>query len=163
MKIEIKNINNKVIFGGDFPSLMETVIAALQAKVSLVGANLSETYLRQSNTTEEELAAILSLNTIAPTGTDLTGWKKLRDGTICELLIPAAARRVGGLIGRKCRAEAAKVVAGEGPSRHLGGGFMYKVGEIVQPREAFNYNPCIECGEGIHFFITRREAETFGD
>ena len=35
---------------------------------------------------------------------------------------------------------------------------LYKPGEIVRP-DKWDPNPLIECAPGIHFFITREEAE----
>jgi hypothetical protein len=86
---------------------------------------------------------------------DLIGWKKLQSGVICKLQIPAKALRVGGLIGRKCRAEFAVVLEGEGSG--LQNGHVYKVGETVKP-DKYDPNPFVECSNGIHFFITKQEA-----
>jgi len=36
----------------------------------------------------------------------------------------------------------------------------YKVGETVKP-DSFDDNPFVECTHGIHFFITRQEAEDY--
>jgi hypothetical protein len=87
----------------------------------------------------------------------LIGWKKLSRGVICKLRIPADAKRVGGLIGRKCRAEFAVVLEGCGRSQY-GEGTEYRVGETVRP-DSYDPNPLEECSHGIHFFITREEAE----
>jgi hypothetical protein len=86
-------------------------------------------------------------------------FKKLGAGNIAELEIPAEARRVGGVTSRKCRAEFAKVIKGSGPSGH-DLNFIYKEGEIVKP-SSFDPNPLVECAPGIHFFITREEAEAY--
>ena len=37
--------------------------------------------------------------------------------------------------------------------------FKYKKGELVKPKETFSDNWMKECGSGIHFYITRVEAE----
>ena len=37
--------------------------------------------------------------------------------------------------------------------------FLYRVGETVVPREPFDDNMWNECASGIHFYITRLEAE----
>src|SRR5208337_4512296 len=88
---------------------------------------------------------------------DLIVYKKLQDSIICKLLIPAAAKR-SNATGRKCRAEYAIVLGGEGVSQY-DASFVYKVGETVQPREPFDEDRWNECASGIHFFVTRREAE----
>jgi hypothetical protein len=99
----------------------------------------------------------LNQRTILPDG-DLIGWKKLQMGVLCKLQIPANAKRVGGLIGRKCRAEFAIVLEGGGKAFH--NGHVYKVGETVKP-DTFDPNPLIECSHGIHFFICKQEAENY--
>ena len=50
------------------------------------------------------------------------------------------------------------VGAEEGRSKH-DYTFVYRVGETVEPREPFDPNRWNECASGIHFFITREEAE----
>ena len=100
---------------------------------------------------------LLAIRTILPDG-DLVGWKKLQGGVICKLQIPAKSKRVGGLIGRKCRAEFAVVLAGDGKGQH--NGMEYKVGETVKP-DKYDDNPLVECSNGIHFFITEQEAKDY--
>jgi hypothetical protein len=89
----------------------------------------------------------------------LIGYKKLENRVICKLLIPAAAKR-SNATGRKCRAEYAVVLEGEGVSEH-DSSFKYKVGQTVRPTKPFDENRFLECASGIHFFITRQEAEDF--
>ena len=96
-----------------------------------------------------------------------TGFKKLRGGLIAELRIPSKALR-SSATSRKCRASEAKVVAiynaekkiNEGYSRH-NCNFKYVVGETVKPIEVFDKDRWNECTSGIHFFITRQEAEEY--
>ena len=105
---------------------------------------------------------------IVPDAGAFIGWKKLRDGLIAQLEIPATAGRVGGLLGRKCRASKARVLAiwrgkkrepsREGFSLH-DESFAYRVGKIVAPEDGWCDDPRVECAAGIHFYITRREAE----
>src|SRR5579859_3747896 len=120
----------------------------------LYGADLSGADLSGATNWEH----ILFIKTIVPEG-DLIGWKKLSGGSICKLKIPAKAKRVGGLIGRKCRAEYAKVISGAGASSH-DPEFKYVVGKVVRPA-SFDPDPRVECSGGIHFFITREEAEAY--
>ena len=97
---------------------------------------------------------------ILPDG-EIIGYKKLKNNVICKLKIPAKARRVGGIVSRKCRAEFAVVLEGEGKSltKHFSE-VVYKVGERVKPNK-FDANPLVECSAGIHFFLTREEADKF--
>ena len=120
----------------------------------LRGANLRDANLRDAQGWEH----LLPIRTIVPEG-ELIGWKKLSDGTICKLKIPAEAKRVGGLIGRKCRAEYAIVIEGSGVSS-WDGVTKYAPGETVRP-DSFDPDPRIECSHGIHFFITREEADAY--
>jgi hypothetical protein len=78
---------------------------------------------------------------------------------VCKLLIPAAAGRGGGVTSRKCRAEYAIVLEGDGVS-HYNSRVAYKAGEKVT---AYEWNPDmrIACTGGIHFFLTREEAEAY--
>ena len=124
------------------------------SRVNLSGAYLSGAYLSRAYLSRAYLKILLSVRTILPEG-DLIGWKKLQSGVICKLQIPAKAKRVGGLIGRKCRAEFAVVLEGEGSG--LQNGHVYKVGETVKP-DKYDPNPFVECSNGIHFFITKQEA-----
>jgi uncharacterized protein YjbI with pentapeptide repeats len=132
------------------------LIDANLCDANLCGANLSDANL--SGAKNFDLAKELSRRTILPEG-ELIGYKKLSGGTICKLKIPATSKRIGGLIGRKCRAEFAVVLEGEGESQH-GSNFVYKVGETIVP-DSFDENPLVECSNGIHFFITRAEAEAY--
>ena len=100
--------------------------------------------------------SVFAVTIIAAEG-DLIGYKKLASGMICKLRIPAEAKR-SNATGRKCRAEYAVVLEGNGFSQH-DPGFEYRVGETVRPREPFDDDRWNECASGIHFFLTRQEAE----
>lgn len=99
---------------------------------------------------------------ICPAG-NIIVWKKLREG-VCKLLIPEDAARSNG-ISRHCRASHAIVLelpegCQEGHSfydEH----FIYRVGDTVYPRDPFNYDRWKKCASGIHFFVTREEAEEY--
>ena len=87
------------------------------------------------------------------------GFKKLANDTIAKLYIPEDAERVGGYTGRKCRASKAIVIEGSGPSKY-DSSFTYEPGKTVIPA-AWDNDPRVECSSGIHFFITRKEAEEY--
>ena len=125
---------------------------------NLTGADLTGAYLSRANLTEEQKAKLYAVRTITPEG-NIIGWKKLRDGVICRVLIPTDAKRVGGMMGRKCRAEFVRVLEGTGVSEH-DPKVSYVPGQIVKP-DSYDPNPMEECSHGIHFFITRQEAEDF--
>ena len=168
MKIQIKNRwTASVIFETDADSLGAAISAALFVKTNLRSADLRSAdlcsadlrgaNLCSADLTGEDLEKLLSIRTIVPEG-DLIGWKMLQHGVICKLKIPAKAKRVGGWAGRKCRAEYAVVLQGKGESIH--NGHKYQKGKTVRP-DKFDPNPLVECSHGIHFFITRREAEDY--
>ena len=128
----------------------------------LSSANLRYANLRYAENNEWAAALV----TIVPDG-DIIGWKKLKGDLIAKLLIPANAKR-SNATGRKCRAEYAKVLEiwnGEesvksGESSYEDG-FMYIVGKTIKPSQPFDDNRWDECSTGIHFFITRLEAEKY--
>jgi hypothetical protein len=75
---------------------------------------------------------------------------------------------MNSLVGRKCRCRRAKVLAITGidgkpttvaVSQH-DHDFLYRVGEWVE-EPAYDADIRIECAKGIHFFITRAEAEFY--
>jgi len=107
---------------------------------------------------------------LPPEEGDFYAWKKVENGIVLKLLIPADAKRTSSLIGRKCRAshvvpvEAFSIVDGElvpvDGKKFVGKhaiNFWYTIG---RKRNADKYDPDIrvECTHGIHFFMTKQEA-----
>jgi len=138
----------------------------------LSGADLRSADLRSANLRSAYLSEVKCLHFQIPQEGDLHGWKKLSSGIICKLLIPAAAKRTATPISRKCRAAKAKVLAlfsSDGTELPKGAiafsshdsTFEYRVGRVVKPVDAFNDDIREECTSGIHFFITREEAEAY--
>ena len=128
----------------------------------LSGANMSDANLSGANLSGAAGADLAIATTrILPDG-ELIGWKKCRHGVLVKLRIPADARR-SNAFGRKCRAEFADVLevigAEVGISSH-DGKTEYRVGQRVTP-DSFDDNWMDECSHGVHFFITRLEAEEY--
>ena len=133
---------------------------------NLYGANLSRADLPRAKNLEQ----VDAITRILPDG-DLIVWKQARtkDGVkaIIQLKIPAAAKR-SNATGRKCRAEYAKdmkhFVDGKETKQKLysdhDNSFVYEVGKIIRP-DGFDENRWEECSSGVHFFITRWEAENY--
>ena len=98
---------------------------------------------------------------IIPDG-DIVGWKKCRNNVIVKVLIGADVPR-SNATGRKCRSKSVKVLevigAEFGVSQH-DPKVEYYVGETVECN-AWNDDRWVECGGGIHWFITRHEAEQY--
>ena len=131
------------------------------SEASLYLANLSEASLYRADLREANLSeADLPKFQITPKGYPMTGFKKLSDGSIATLLIPAEAARTASLVGRKCRAELAIVIEGSGKHGYTYAGVNYLTGETVRP-DSYDGDIRLECAHGIHFFLTPDEAEEY--
>jgi hypothetical protein len=123
---------------------------------NLYGANLYGADLRGAKNAE---IVIASLQFIPEEGSFI-GWKKCKDGVLVKLMIPEDAKRTHGT-ERKCRCEKAIVLdvisAEVGISIH-DGKTEYRKGETVVA-DSFGDNRWETCAPGIHFYITRAEAE----
>jgi len=129
---------------------------------NLSDANLSDAYLSGANLSgAKDADYAIAMTRILPDG-DLIGWKKCKAELLVKLRIPADAKR-SHAFGRKCRAEfvdVLEVIGGEvGISQH-DGKTEYRAGIRVTP-DSFDDNWQDECSSGIHFFITRLEAENY--
>ena len=137
---------------------------AYLAGAYLDGANLARANLARANLDGAKNAELVIARTrILPEGA-LVGWKKCADGEIVKLRIPEVAKR-SHAFGRKCRAEYAEVLAVYGGNNQTARSrhdcrFIYRVGETVRP-DNWCENWADECAGGIHFFITREEAEAY--
>jgi hypothetical protein len=129
---------------------------------NLAGANLTGANLEGANLTGAKGFEKQPPQTIILPEGDLIVYKKLKEG-VAKLLIPKNAKR-SNAAGRKCRAEYAKVLELPegiklGHSQH-DSKFTYKKGQIVTP-DKWCENWVEECSNGIHFFITKEEAENY--
>ena len=101
----------------------------------------------------------LARTRILPQGS-IIGWKKCGD-VIVKLRIPEEAKRSHAW-GRKCRAEYADVLevigAKEAFTNDHGPKTVYRAGERVYP-DKWDDDWTQECSHGIHFYITKEEAE----
>ena len=104
---------------------------------------------------------VIARTRILPEG-DLIGWKRCKDGVIVKLSIPADAKR-SHAFGRKCRAEYVHVleVIGSDVGLSLYDGLTsYRICEEVRP-EKWDEDWTNECSDGIHFYLSRIEAENY--
>ncbi len=146
MKIQVKSIYGSVLFEGD------------------AGAYLADAYLAGA----KNASLAIARTRILPEG-DVIGWKKCQQGLIVKLLIPEDAKR-SHAFGRKCRAEYAKVLAVYDGKKEVSAGVWatskhdnatkYLKGETVKC-DKWETDWLQECAGGIHFFITREEAEDY--
>jgi hypothetical protein len=141
---------------------------------NLSGADLSGTDLSDANLSDADLSnAILSgaknipalaiaRTSIVPETGAFEAWKKCTHGVLVRLRIPAHAAR-SNATGRKCRASEAEVleIIGADEARSIyDDDFVYRVGKIIKA-DKWNPDRWTECGDGIHFFLTRAEAENY--
>ena len=127
---------------------------------NLVGANLAGAYLADAYLARAKNIKLPAFQ--IPQEGELIVYKKLHNGAVCKLRIPPESRRTASVVGRKCRAEFAEVIEGEGKSWRTDGDHVidYAPGTVVNA-DKYDDNPLVECAGGIHFFLTREEAEVW--
>ena len=146
----------------------------------LHGASLRGADLRGADLRNADLYGVkidqwteLPLFQIPQTGS-LEVWKKVKGGFILKLLIPDGTARTASVVGRKCRAAKALTLEAYDASNssHLVTDLnkfyyamydrctSYCVGKETLPDD-YDDNPLVKCTNGIHFFLTREEAEKY--
>jgi Family of unknown function (DUF5758)/Pentapeptide repeats (8 copies) len=143
---------------------------AYLAGADLSGANLSEAdlsgaYLHMANLSRVKNAELSMARTlIVPESGSFVGWKKCSYGVLVKVGIPSSAKR-SNATGRKCRADKVEVLEITGGHKAAvstyDANFVYTLGKIVTC-DRWEENRWVECGGGIHFFLTRVEAENYG-
>ena len=124
-------------------------------EANLRGADLREADLREADLRGADLReADLPDFEICPEEGSFIAWKRVCGGVI-KLLIPTTAKRTSSLIGRKCRAEYVDVLSGNGKSDRGG---VYAEGTRYYP-DSYDDDIRVECSHGVHFFMTKLEAE----
>ena len=128
----------------------------------LTGANLINSELECANLTD----TILDEKEQCRKGIVVTEpticYKKANEGKIITLEIPVGAK-VFSINNNKRRTNKAKVINMQGEtelSSICDTDFKYHGGDEIEI-EDFDDNYNVECGAGIHFFLTRDEAESF--
>ncbi|MBO7513772.1 MAG: hypothetical protein J6T54_12555, partial [Fibrobacter sp.] len=92
----------------------------------------------------------------------LTGYKKTKEGVVITAEIPAGAI-VFCINGRKCRTNKAKITDMDGREvlhSKYDNSFEYRLGQEIEIKD-FNLMYNIECANGFHFFMTKKEAEEY--
>jgi hypothetical protein len=76
--------------------------------------------------------------------------------------VPAEAKRTSSLVGRKGRVEYGKLVETDPAVDKVRSLYnwkiCYKVGEVMYP-DSYSDDIRVECTNGIHVFLTKKEAE----
>jgi hypothetical protein len=170
------NLSRANLFGADLFGANLSGANLSRANLSganLLGANLSGANLSGANLlganlfganlfgAKDAVLVIARLQFIPEEGA-FFGWKKCRDGVIVKLRIPAGAKRSHGT-ERKCRASKAVVVEVFGATVGISDydpSVVYRKGETVIP-DSFDENRWDICSHGIHFYVTRIEAESY--
>ena len=127
-------------------------------RAHLRGADLRGADLRDAKNAHLAWAQTL----IVPQEGEIIGWKKA-GVAIVKLRVPPEARR-SNATGRKCRAEFVEVLevhgAEVGVTEAHGPTTEYRPGETVHG-DGWDEDRWNECSNGIHFFLTREEAEAW--
>ena len=132
-------------------------------RANLSGANLAGAHLAGADlrgVLYDEFTAFFALQ--CPEEGAFIGWKKCKNDVIVKLLIPADAKRSSATT-RKCRASKAIVLEVVGAKEAVStydDKFVYQVGKEVVP-DGFDDNRWNECSNGIHFFLSKAEAENY--
>ena len=181
--MEIRNIYGAVIFASEETTTKDSVLDAIKSGADLSeadlsgaylygadlsGANLSEANLSGANLSGANLSGaknaeltLARLQFLPETGS-FEAWKKCKNGVIVKLLIPEDAQRSHSA---ERKARASKVVVLDVIGADFGVSswdetVVYQKGTTVYPR-AFDTDRWHVCAPGIHFFLTRLEAEDF--
>ena len=133
----------------------------------LHGADLQDADLRYADLQGAFLWGSSVEFPVCPKEGSFIGWKKCKDGKLVKLLILEDAKRSSATT-RKCRCSKAKVLKiidakgndMESADSTYCTNFFYHVGETVEVPD-FDTNRWNECSTGIHFFMTREEAERY--
>lgn len=126
---------------------------------NLRGADLRDADLRYAILQDASLQdAKLPHFKITPEEGSFIGWKKTDKGVV-KLLVTEDAKRTNSLVGRKCRASKVKVLEGSpGATGTRYGSLVYETGATLEVKD-FDDDIRVACTTGIHFFMTRQEAE----
>lgn len=135
---------------------------------NLSGANLSGANLMCANLMRANLNGAKSnectsgYHLSCPEAGSFTAYKKA-SGVVVTLLIPEDAKR-SSATSRKCRADKAVVLDIDNGLDEVASDyepqFIYRKGSTVSVDD-FDEDRWAECATGIHFFITRKEAEDY--
>lgn len=146
------------IKGGEIKPLANLRSANLYG-ANLYGANLQGANLQGAKNIPNKVAAALQ---VLPDEGDVIGWKKCCEGVIVKLLVKSETPRSSATT-RKCRAKEVTVLevfgSDVGVSKHYRK-VTYKKDEVVTC-DYWEEDRWMQCAGGIHFFITKQEAEDY--
>ena len=163
-----KTIERAVISDADLSDadlIGANLIGANLGGANLIDANLSDANLSDANLRGAYLKGANLIDVkyihfqICPEIGSFYAWKKTTKGII-KIQIPAKAKRTSCISSRKCRASEVKVISGDGcgGKSPTYGNLTYEKGKTIKS-DKFNDDSREECTHGIHFFMTKAEAE----
>ena len=129
---------------------------------NLSGADLINSELEYTNLTDTILDDKEQCRKGIVLTEPMTVYKKAYEDKIITLEIPVGAK-VFSINNSKRRTNKANVIDMQGETElrsYYDTNFKYHVGDEIDIID-FNENYNVECGAGIHFFLTREEAETY--
>ena len=159
IKIQLKSIYGNILFEYEKKdnTIKDTLIQAIRSNADLSNADLRYADLKKFK----------HLIWIIPEEGSFIAWKKLENNCIAKLEIPAKSPRTCNFINRKCRAKFVKTLKiwddnkneiNEAYNGTHDKKILYKVGRLIKA-DKWDNNLAIDCSHGIHFFITKKEAE----
>lgn len=149
------NLNNAKLNRADLKGANLQIANLFNAK--LTNANLDSAILTNailSKKDEIRKGIILSKSII--------GWKKCEGDVIVKLKIPKGAV-VFSINGKKCRTNKCKVISIEMGNTAISiynHNFTYTVGKVIEI-DNFDLSYNVECGTGIHFFLSEEDARKY--
>ena len=154
------NLTGAVLQYADLTSA--NLISANLTDANLSGADLTDACLTNADLTDTILDEKEQCRNGIVLTEPMTGYKKSNEGKIITLEIPIGAK-VFSINNKKRRTNKVKVIDMQGETElrsKYDASFKYHVGDeidIIDFDERYN----VECESGIHFFLTREEAEKF--
>lgn len=127
---------------------------------NLIGADLSDANLRCANLIGAK-GTLIDYRMGKILSEDIIGYKKCKDNVIVTLKIPRGAI-VFSINGTKCRTNKAKVISIDCADRAFSvfNHMSYYVGDEFTIYD-FDCMYNVECTKGIHFFMSKEEAERY--
>lgn len=141
----------------------------------LTGANLQMANLFEANLTNANLDSAILINAILSEEDEIRkgvilsksiiGWKKCEGRVIVKLKIPKGAV-VFSINGKKCRTNKCKVISIDSIGNDntavsmYDNNFTYTVGKVIEI-DNFDLSYNVECGSGIHFFLSEEDARNY--
>jgi hypothetical protein len=165
--LSVANLSGANLYGANLS--MANLSGANLYGANLYGANLYGANLSEANLYGADLYGVKNIPDgvsaalqVLPDEGDVVGWKKCKGGVIVKLLVKSDTPRSSATT-RKCRAkevEVLEVIGAEVGVSKYDSGTQYRKGETVKC-DFWEEDRWKECAGGIHFFITRQEAEDY--